>query len=221
MGNFLWSVHLTANWYIDSDFLCLFFSKVKARNSSLCLLCTRCYIDIVKSTEMKKIFPLWEEKEEKFVATGTWLYARYYVPGFRSIILLQQSHEARVLFHSLDEKTEAQTGHWFELYLAGLWSLNTLWPHNPSLDQCPKIIFSVHRPQNGAEDREHKRVIGPFACLCIPGICLHRGWTESQNFLSLFICPSLGNMTYFLRKCSFLSSEKQSLLPTALCLNFP
>lgn len=34
MGNLLWSVHLTAGWYNDADFLCLFFSRMCCLNGS-------------------------------------------------------------------------------------------------------------------------------------------------------------------------------------------
>lgn len=78
------------------------------------------------------------------------------------------------MFHSLDEKTEAQRSHWLESSLVGLWSLYISWPHNLSLDLCPQIIFSLHQPQNGAEDREYRSVMS--ASIALPensGICLH------------------------------------------------
>lgn len=59
----------------------------KPRNSSLLLPCTRPYIDTVNVAEKKKISTFWEEKEEKLIATETWLYTRHYFPGIRSIII--------------------------------------------------------------------------------------------------------------------------------------
>lgn len=121
----------------------------------------------------------------KLIATGTWLY----VPGFRSIInsfffFIWQSYDVGILSQSLDEKTEAQRSHWFQSSLVGLWSLYISWPHNLSLDLCPKIIFLLHQPQNGVEDREYRSVMSDLIALPgNPGICLHRDWTESENLL--------------------------------------
>lgn len=105
------------------------FSKleqVKARNSSLPLLCTRCYIDTAKM--------IWEEKYLLCGRKGkeSWLLLRPgSTPGTMSQALglslphvsSRQSYEVCVLFHSLDKKTEAQRGHWFESSLGEYWSL--------------------------------------------------------------------------------------------------
>lgn len=44
---------------------------------------------------------------------------------------------------------EAQRSQWFEPWLVKLWSPYTTWPYNLSLEQCPKIILPLQRPQKG------------------------------------------------------------------------
>lgn len=60
------------------------------------------------------------------------------------------------------------------------------WPHNLSLDLCPKIIFSLHQPQNGAEDREHRSVMSDSTQAAAP-----TGTEQRVRVLALFLSPSL------------------------------
>lgn len=95
MENFFWSVHLTAGWYTSADFLCLFFSYTCSLNQSKSkqeILYCPFYVQGTILTQWRIqrweiVSPLWEEKEEKMIATGTWLYDKHYFPGFKSIII--------------------------------------------------------------------------------------------------------------------------------------
>lgn len=95
MENFLWSVHLTAGWYSNADFPCLFFNYICSSNQSKknqeilhCSFHVQGPILIQWMLQRKKkISTFWEEKEEKLIATETWLYTRHYFPGIRSIII--------------------------------------------------------------------------------------------------------------------------------------
>lgn len=130
--------------------LYMFFKseQVEARNSSLPLLCTRPCIDTVKGTE--KIISLWEERGKKLIATGTWFCARHYFLGFRSIIiyfflptLIWGRCIALILWMRKLRLRQASD------LSRGLLNFNVPIPHGLT-DQCPQIIFSLQRPQNGA-----------------------------------------------------------------------
>lgn len=157
MENFLWSVHPTAGWFSLPVFhLYMFFKseQVKAGNSSLSPLCTKHYVDTVKDRDEKKSLLSGKRGKKSWLLLGLGSCAKNYSPAFRSIITFffffsQQSYMVHMLFPFSGWGNEAQRSQWFEPWLVKLWSPYTTWPYNLSLEQCPKIILPLQRPQKG------------------------------------------------------------------------
>lgn len=195
MENFLWSVHLTVGWCTSADLLCLCFSYtpiyilyIGTSQSKKLFIAPSMYKALYWHSEgqrLEKVSLLWEEREEKPIATGTQLNVKHYFPDLRSTII--QPFFSTILCgrlyysHSLDKETEAQRDHWSEPCL-----LNSEVPLPPGLIICSET--NAQKPSYLSKSTEGDRRQGAsghyirFICTSwTPGICICRGWTASQS----------------------------------------